>query len=342
MRARRTWLDSAHLNAFLELRDVRTHFPVEHGLVFRRRVGTVRAVDGVSLTLRQGEILGLVGESGCGKSTLGRTILQLLPASEGTVVLGGRNLTALRGAELRAARADFQMIFQDPYASLNPRMTVFDTLAEALRAHRVVPAEELPGRVAALMEKVGLAPRYQRKYPHEFSGGQRQRIAIARALAVEPKLIVADEPVSALDVSIQAQIINLLAKLSREMGLTLVFISHDLSVVRHIADRIAVMYLGKIVELGPAAEVFDHPLHPYAQALVSAVAVPDPVKARERKRIVLAGDPPSPLNPPGGCAFHPRCQHATAACQATVPGLEEFTPGREVACLRVREIQPPA
>ena len=327
---------------FLELRDVKTHFPVEHGLVFRRRVGTVRAVDGVSLTLRQGEILGLVGESGCGKSTLGRTILQLLPTSEGTVVLGGRNLTALRGAELRAARADFQMIFQDPYASLNPRMTVFDTLAEALRSHRAVPTSELPARVAALMEKVGLAPRYQRKYPHEFSGGQRQRIAIARALAVEPKLIVADEPVSALDVSNQAQIINLLAKLSREMGLTLVFISHDLAVVRHIADRIAVMYLGKLVELGPAAEVFDHPLHPYAQALVSAVAVPNPVKARERKRIVLAGDPPSPLNPPSGCAFHPRCQYAVAACQTQVPGLEEFTPGREVACLRVRELQPPA
>ena len=327
------------MTSFLELRDVKTHFPVEHGLVFRRRVGTVRAVDGVSLTLREGEILGLVGESGCGKSTLGRTILQLLPASEGTVVLGGRSLTALRGAELRAARADFQMIFQDPYASLNPRMTVFDTLAEAIRSHRAVPADDLPARVAALMEKVGLAPRYQLKYPHEFSGGQRQRIAIARALAVEPKLIVADEPVSALDVSIQAQIINLLAKLSREMGLTLVFISHDLSVVRHIADRIAVMYLGKIIELGPAAEVFDHPLHPYTQALVSAVPVPDPAREKLRQRVVLTGDPPSPLNPPGGCAFHPRCQYAVAACKATVPALEVISKGREVACLRAREIQ---
>ena len=327
------------MTPFLELRDVKTHFPVEHGLVFRKRVGTVRAVDGVSLTLRQGEILGLVGESGCGKSTLGRTILQLLPASEGTVVLGGRSLTALRGAELRTARADFQMIFQDPYASLNPRMTVFDTLAEAIRSHHAVPAAELPARVAALMEKVGLAPRFQRKYPHEFSGGQRQRIAIARALAVEPKLIVADEPVSALDVSIQAQIINLLAKLSREMGLTLVFISHDLSVVRHIADRIAVMYLGKIVELGAATEVFDRPQHPYTQALVSAVPVPDPAREKLRKRVVLAGDPPSPLNPPDGCAFHPRCQFATAACKATVPALEEFPGGRAVACLRTREIQ---
>ncbi len=327
------------MTPFLELRDVKTHFPVEHGLVFRKRVGTVRAVDGVSLALRQGEILGLVGESGCGKSTLGRTILQLLPASEGTVVLGGRSLTALRGAELRSARADFQMIFQDPYASLNPRMTVFDTLAEAIRAHHAVPAGELPARVAALMEKVGLAPRYQRKYPHEFSGGQRQRIAIARALAVEPKLIVADEPVSALDVSIQAQIINLLAKLSREMGLTLVFISHDLSVVRHIADRIAVMYLGKIVELGPAAAVFDHPLHPYTQALVSAVPVPDPAREKLRQRVVLAGDPPSPLNPPSGCAFHPRCRFAVEACKATGPALEEISPGRDVACLRARELQ---
>ena len=327
------------MTPFLELRDVKTHFPVEHGLVFRKRVGTVRAVDGVSLALRQGEILGLVGESGCGKSTLGRTILQLLPASEGTVVLGGRSLTALRGAELRSARADFQMIFQDPYASLNPRMTVFDTLAEAIRAHHAVPAAELPARVAALMEKVGLAPRYQRKYPHEFSGGQRQRIAIARALAVEPKLIVADEPVSALDVSIQAQIINLLAKLSREMGLTLVFISHDLSVVRHIADRIAVMYLGKIVELGPAAAVFDHPLHPYTQALVSAVPVPDPAREKLRQRVVLAGDPPSPLNPPSGCAFHPRCRFAVEACKATGPALEEISPGRDVACLRARELQ---
>ena len=317
---------------------MKTHFPVEHGLVFRRRLGTVRAVDGVSLALRQGEILGLVGESGCGKSTLGRTILQLIPASEGTVLLGGRNLTALRGAELRAARAEFQMIFQDPYASLNPRMTVFDTLAEAIRSHRAVPAAELPNRVAVLMERVGLAPRFQRKYPHEFSGGQRQRIAIARALAVEPKLIVADEPVSALDVSIQAQIINLLAQLSREMGLTLVFISHDLSVVRHISDRIAVMYLGKIVELGPAADVFDRPLHPYAQALVSAVAVPDPVKAKARQRIVLAGDPPSPLNPPAGCAFHPRCPHATEACKVKAPVLESFSPGREVACVRAREL----
>lgn len=323
---------------FLQLRDVKTHFAVESGVIVRRRVGTVKAVDGVSLELARGEILGLVGESGCGKSTLGRTILQLIRPTSGSVILGGRNLATLRGDELRKARADFQMIFQDPYASLNPRMTVFDTLAEALRAHRPVPAAELEGRVSALMTKVGLAPRFVRKFPHEFSGGQRQRIAIARALAVEPKLIIADEPVSALDVSIQAQIINLLARLSREMQLTLVFISHDLSVVKHISDRIAVMYLGRIVELGPATELFASPLHPYTRALVSAVPVPDPDPARQRAPILLPGDPPSPLHPPSGCAFHPRCPHVNDACRGGVPPLEEQRPGRWAACLRVREL----
>lgn len=325
-------------DTFLELTNVKTHFPVEHGILFRKQVGTVRAVDGVSLALRRGEVLGLVGESGCGKSTLGRTILQLIPPTTGAVVLGGKNLAGLSGGELRKARADFQMIFQDPFASLNPRITVYDTLAEAIGAHKQIPSSEMPARVAALMEKVGLSRRFVKKYPHEFSGGQRQRIAIARALAVEPKLIVADEPVSALDVSIQAQIINLLAKLSREMQLTLIFISHDLSVVKHISDRIAVMYLGKIVELGPATEVFDRPLHPYTKALVSAVAIPDPERERKRKRIVLTGDPPSPLNPPAGCAFHPRCPHAVAECSKVMPRLEEFQAGREAACIRVREI----
>jgi oligopeptide transport system ATP-binding protein len=322
----------------LELKDVRTHFPVERGVVFRRQVGTVKAVDGVSLTLAQGEVLGLVGESGCGKSTLGRTILQLIPPTAGTVVLGGRNLAALPPRELRAARADFQMIFQDPYASLNPRMTVFDTLAEAMCAHRRVPADRLADEVGALLEKVGLSARYSRKYPHEFSGGQRQRIAIARALAVQPKLIVADEPVSALDVSIQAQIINLLAGLTREMGLTMIFISHDLSVVKHLSDRIAVMYLGKIVELGPAADVVERPLHPYTQALISAVPLPDPEAERRRQRIILVGDPPSPLNPPPGCSFHPRCPHAAAQCSQLQPGFEALRPQHEVACLRAREI----
>ena len=326
-------------DTFLEIQNVKTHFPVEKGIIFRRNVGTVRAVDGVSLTLKQGEILGLVGESGCGKSTLGRTILQLIPPTDGAVILAGKNLAELKGNDLREARADFQMIFQDPYASLNPRMTVFDTLAEAIGAHnKSIRSSEMPARVSALMEKVGLSPRFVKKYPHEFSGGQRQRIAIARALAVEPKLIIADEPVSALDVSIQAQIINLLAKLSREMQLTLIFISHDLSVVKHISDRIAVMYLGKIVELGAAAEVFEKPLHPYTKALVSAVPIPDPVREKLRQRIILAGDPPSPMNPPVGCAFHPRCAYAVAACQEKVPPLKSFGNGREAACIRVKEI----
>jgi oligopeptide transport system ATP-binding protein len=324
---------------FLQIQDLKTHFPVERGLLFRRRVGTVRAVDGVTLTVGRGEILGLVGESGCGKSTLGRTILRLIPPTGGTVLLAGKDLTRLDHDALRAARADFQMIFQDPYASLNPRMTVFDAIAEAMLAHKRVPASELPGRVGDLLEKVGLSSRFLKKYPHEFSGGQRQRIAIARALAVEPKLVVADEPVSALDVSIQSQIINLLARLSREMALTLIFISHDLSVVKHIADRIAVMYLGRIVELGPATDVFERPLHPYTRALVSAVPLPDPRLERRRRRILLPGDPPSPMNPPAGCPFHPRCPHADDRCVRIIPAFEALRPDHEAACIRLKEIE---
>jgi len=315
---------------FLDIQGLKTHFPVEKGILFRKTVATVKAVDGVDLQLRQGEILGLVGESGCGKSTLGRTMLQLLEPTEGSVKLEGRELVGLSGSELRAARKDFQMIFQDPYASLNPRMTVYDTLAEAILAHK----SKLPEKVAELMNKVGLSPRFIKKYPHEFSGGQRQRIAIARALAVEPKFLVADEAVSALDVSIQAQIINLLANLSREMNLTLIFISHDLSVVKHIADRIAVMYLGRIVEFGPAETLFDDPLHPYTRALVSAVPVPDPNRERERQRILLPGDPPSPLNPPKGCTFHPRCPYAVEACKASFPAWSHQG-NRQVACIRL-------
>jgi oligopeptide transport system ATP-binding protein len=330
------------LDPFLQIENLKTHFPVEKGFIFRRHVGSVRAVDGVSLELRRGEILGLVGETGCGKSTLGRTILQLIPPTSGAVIMQGRNLTALRDDELRHARADFQMIFQDPYASLNPRMTVFDALAEALTAHRRVPRRKVPGRVIELLHKVGLPSRAQDKYPHEFSGGQRQRVAIARALAVEPQLIVADEPVSALDVSIQAQIINLLARISREMSLTLIFISHDLSVVKYISDRIAVMYLGKIVELGPAADVVERPLHPYSKALISAIPIPDPRREALRNRILLPGDPPSALNPPAGCPFHPRCLYAVEGCSQAVPVLEAFaTPAHQAACIRMKEINPP-
>jgi len=322
----------------LQLNDVQTHFPVESGFLFRHQTGTVKAVDGITLSVQRGEVLGLVGESGCGKSTLARTIMQLVPTTAGTVLLEGRNLTAASAAELLVARRDLQMIFQDPFASLNPRLTVYATLAEPLLVHRVVPPEQVRARVVALAEKVGLSSQVLEKYPHEFSGGQRQRIAIARALALEPKVIIADEPVSALDASIQAQILNLLAQLCREMNLTLIFIAHDLSVVKHISDRIAVMYLGKIVEFGPATDVIERPRHPYTQALVSAIPQLDPDLQRSKPRLVLAGDPPSPLQPPTGCAFHPRCPHVQAECRATNPLLQVAGPQRNVACLRLNEI----
>ncbi|HEV8073005.1 MAG TPA: oligopeptide/dipeptide ABC transporter ATP-binding protein [Opitutaceae bacterium] len=322
----------------LELRDVKTHFPVYSGFVFKHSAGAVKAVDGVTLNLGRGEVLGLVGESGCGKSTLARTILQLVPTTGGAVVLSGKNLTVATAAEIKAARRDLQMVFQDPYASLNPRMNVFAALAEPLLVHRVCPRQEVPARVAELMKQVGLDPRFMQKYPHEFSGGQRQRIAIARALALQPKVIIADEPETALDVSIQAQILNLLAQLVRDMNLSLIFIAHDLSVVKHISDRIAVMYLGKIVELGPATDVIERPRHPYTRALVSAIPTPDPDAERARQRIVLPGDPPSPINPPAGCAFHPRCQYAQEKCKAAVPPLVSAGPNREAACVRLGEI----
>jgi len=322
----------------LQLTNVSTHFPIHAGFVRKRHVGTVRAVDGVTLSVRRGEVLGLVGESGCGKSTLARTIMQLVPTTAGTVVLNGKNLSTCNAAELLAVRRGMQMVFQDPYASLNPRMTVYATLAEPLLVHGVCPPADVPARVTELMKTVGLAPRFLQKYPHEFSGGQRQRIAIARALALEPRIIIADEPVSALDVSIQAQILNLLAQLCRKMHLSLIFIAHDLSVVKHISDRVAVMYLGKVVELGSATDVIERPRHPYTRALVSAIPTPNPDVERSRQRIVLAGDPPSPINPPAGCAFHPRCPYAQEKCKLAVPPLIPDGPAREVACIRLGEI----
>jgi len=331
----------------LQLNNLQTHFPVESGFFVRRQTGIVKAVDGVNLELQRGEVLGLVGESGCGKSTLARTIMQLLPTTGGTVILAGRNLTTASAAEIKAARRDMQMVFQDPFASLNPRMTVFDALAEPLLVHAVVSPAQVEDRVIELFGKVGLDPRQMRKYPHEFSGGQRQRIAIARALAVEPQLIIADEPVSALDVSVQAQILNLLSSLVRQMNLTLLFIAHDLSVVKHISDRVAVMYLGKIVELGPAIDVIENPRHPYTRALVSAIPQLDP--DGQSARIILAGDPPSPLDPPVGCSFHPRCLYAQEKCKQSVPPLVPIGPNKEVsapahparreaACLRLDDI----
>jgi oligopeptide transport system ATP-binding protein len=326
------------MSAFLELRNLRTHFPIYRGLVIRRKIASVKAVDGISLSLKKGEILGLVGESGCGKSSLARTVMQLVRRTDGEVRLEGRSMADLTSREIRKSRVNFQMIFQDPYASLNPRMTVFDTLAEALQTRTKLRGKPLVQKIGELMRQVGLPPKQMMRYPHEFSGGQRQRIAIARALAPQPKLIIADEPVSALDVSIQSQILNLILKLCREMELTLIFISHDISVVKYISDRIAVMYLGKLVEVGSAVDVVERPLHPYTRALVSAVPIPDPVRERQRQRIILQGDPPSPIKPPAGCSFHPRCPFAVEKCAIEVPNLEEKELARFAACIRIGEI----
>lgn len=317
-------------DAILSVDALKTYFPV--------RRGVVKAVDDVTLRLETGETLGLVGESGCGKSTLARTIARLERPTSGSIVFEGVRLDQLEGETLRRVRPHLQMIFQDPYASLNPRRTVFDTIAEPMIAHRMIPHRDVAAAVFTLMEQVGLARRYARKYPHEFSGGQRQRIAIARALSLRPRLLLADEPVSALDVSVQAQILNLLMRLRAEYNLSMVLISHDLAVVRHMARRIAVMYLGKIVEIGPADEVFHHPRHPYSRALVSAIPFVDADAKQRRTRMMLAGDPPSPLNPPQGCAFHPRCAYAAGECAQQVPVLQWCGAGHEAACTRLDAI----
>ena len=316
----------------LEVDDLKVHFPVRRG-VLQRRVGTVRAVDGVSLSLAAGKTLGLVGESGCGKSTTARAILRLVDITSGRVRVDGSDVAALRGSDLKRARRTMQMIFQDPYASLNPRMTVLDIVAEPLLTHGVEKKRRAATRrVCQLLEQVGLDPAFLRRYPHEFSGGQRQRIGIARALALGPKLVVADEPVSALDMSIRAQIINLLVELQRTLGIAYVFIAHDLAVVRHISDEVAVMYLGRIVEHAPAKKLFSQPMHPYTQALFSAVPIPDPAREKQRKRLVLSGEPPSPEKPPAGCAFHTRCPHVFDRCKTDVPLLTDRGGAHRVAC----------
>ena len=303
----------------LEVKDLKMYFPVTRGIVIQRKVADVKAVDGVSFTIKRGETLGLVGESGCGKSTTGRAILQLYRPTAGSVRFDGRELTTMKGEELRRQRRRMQMIFQDPYASLNPRMTVGSIIAEPLEIHKISSGKEKQERVQELLRLVGLNPYFAQRYPHEFSGGQRQRIGIARALAVNPDFIVCDEPISALDVSIQAQIVNLLQDLQQELKLTYLFIAHDLSMVRHISDRVAVMYLGKIVELTDYKSLYEEPKHPYTQALLSAVPIPDPAIEAKRQRIILQGDVPSPLNPPTGCRFHTRCPRVMDVCRQVEP-----------------------
>ncbi|MEO6197127.1 MAG: dipeptide ABC transporter ATP-binding protein [Dehalococcoidia bacterium] len=323
----------------VEVSNVKMYFPVTSGIIFQRKVADVKAVDGVSFAVRKGETLGLVGESGCGKTTLGRVILLLYKPTAGTVTFKGQDLTKMKGGDLRKMRRYMQMIFQDPYASLNPRMTVGSIIAEPLIIHGLVKGrKQRQDRVQELMQVVGLTPYYANRYPHEFSGGQRQRIGIARALAVQPDFIVCDEAVSALDVSIQAQIINLLEDLQGQFGLTYLFIAHDLSVVRHISDRVAVMYLGKMMELTDRRELYENPLHPYTKALLSAVPIPDPALELTRDRVILTGDVPSPLHPPSGCVFHTRCPSAIDDCSKAVPEWRNVGSGDQehwVACIRV-------
>ncbi|HEX2915535.1 MAG TPA: dipeptide ABC transporter ATP-binding protein [Chloroflexia bacterium] len=315
----------------MEINDLQMHFPITEGIIFQHKVGAVKAVDGLNFTIKKGETLGMVGESGCGKSTTGRAILQLYRPTGGQVIYKGQDLTKLSGEEMRKMRRKIQIIFQDPYASLNPRMTVGNIIGEPLEVHGLAKGKAKQDRVRELLRTVGLNPNYINRYPHEFSGGQRQRIGIARALAVEPEFIVADEPVSALDVSIQAQVVNLLEDLQDKFGLTYLFIAHDLSVVRHISDRIAVMYLGKMVELADRNDLYEKPMHPYTKALLSAIPVPDPLLEEKRKRIILEGDVPSPINPPSGCHFRTRCPLAQEICKEEPPFVEH-RPGHFAAC----------
>ncbi|MFE2345210.1 ABC transporter ATP-binding protein [Kitasatospora cineracea] len=321
--------DSGAPEALLSVRDLGMTFPGPRGTL-RRKAG-IRAVDGVSFDVRPGETLGLVGESGCGKSTTGRMLVRLLDPTAGSVSFRGQDITRTSQHRLRPLRSRFQMIFQDPFASLNPRQTVQQIIAAPLRAQGATK-EKIRSEVRDLIRLVGLAPEHLERYPHQFSGGQAQRIGIARALATRPELVVADEPVSALDVSIQAQIVGLMERLQAELGVAYVFIAHDLAVVKHISHRVAVMYLGRIVEIGDKQQVYDHPAHPYTKALLSAVPLPDPAAERTRERIVLLGDPPSPANPPGGCTFHPRCPKAQAVCTTEAPLLTLTAPGRQAAC----------
>jgi oligopeptide transport system ATP-binding protein len=319
----------------IDVQDLKIYFPVTAGFLISRKVAENKAVDGVTFNVKRGETVGLVGESGCGKSTTGRALLQLYKPTGGKVIFDGQDMATQRGENMRHLRRRMQMIFQDPYASLNPRMSVRDIIGEPLLIHKLGNAAERRERVAELMRIVGLNPYYATRFPHEFSGGQRQRIGIARSLAVSPDFIVCDEPVSALDVSIQAQIINLLEELQEQFGLTYLFIAHDLAVVRHISDRVAVMYLGKMMELADRNDIYDNPLHPYTKSLLSAVPIPDPALERKRERIILTGDVPSSLRPPRGCVFHTRCPIAIDDCRQTVPEWRQVEPGHWVACHRV-------